>query len=109
MSAGIDGWCICNSTKQRPIKNLFPEDKGGLSGKLLAETSLSLLKQLSAYLKANKVEDKLVVSCGGVLTAQDVLDRLELGADLVQVYSAVVFKGFGFFKSVYKSQKNLVK
>ncbi|MCZ0931991.1 MAG: dihydroorotate dehydrogenase (quinone) [Oligoflexia bacterium] len=102
LSAGIDGWCICNSTKQRPIKNLFPEDKGGLSGKLLADTSLKLLKQLNAYLVKNKIEDKLVISCGGVLTAQDVLDRLELGADLAQVYSAVVFKGFGFFESVYK-------
>ena len=102
LSAGIDGWCICNSTKQRPIKNLFPENKGGLSGKLLADTSLKLLQQLNAYLKKNNIKDKLVISCGGVLTAQDVLDRLELGADLVQVYSAVVFKGFGFFKSVYK-------
>ena len=104
LSAGVDGWCICNSTKQRPIKNLFPEDRGGLSGKLLADTSLKLLKQLSAYLKRNNIENKLLVSCGGVLTAQDVLDRLELGADLVQVYSALVFKGFGFFKSVYKEQ-----
>ena len=102
LSAGIDGWCVCNSTKQRPIKNLFPEDRGGLSGKLLADTSLNLLKQLSAYLKKNKIENKLLISCGGVLTAQDALERLELGADLVQVYSAVVFKGFGFFKSVYK-------
>ena len=102
LSAGIDGWCICNSTKQRPVKDLFPEDRGGISGKLLAETSLKLLRQLTDYLEKNKIEDKLVVSCGGVLTAQDVLDRLELGANLVQVYSAIVFKGFGFFKSVYK-------
>ena len=107
LSAGIDGWCICNSTKKRPVKNLFPEDRGGLSGKLLANTSLSLLKQLSDYLKANQIKDKLVISCGGVLSPQDVLERLELGADLVQVYSAMVFKGFGFFKSVYKFHSNL--
>ena len=102
LSAEIDGWCICNSTKQRPIKKLFPENRGGLSGKLLADTSLDLLKQLNAYLEKNKIKNKLVISCGGVLTAQDVRNRLELGADLVQVYSAMVFKGFGFFKSVYK-------
>ena len=100
--AGIDGWCICNSTKQRPIKNLFPEDRGGLSGKLLAPTSLKMLKELRSYIKKNNLKDKLVISCGGVLTAQDVLERLDLGANLVQVYSALVFKGFGFFKSVSK-------
>ena len=102
LAEGIDGWCICNSAKQRPIKNLFPEDRGGLSGKLLAGASVELLKQLTAYLRENKIKDKLVISCGGVLTAQDVLERLELGANLTQVYSALVFKGFGFFKSVYK-------
>ncbi|MCY4321318.1 MAG: quinone-dependent dihydroorotate dehydrogenase [Bdellovibrionaceae bacterium] len=102
LSVGIDGWCICNSTIKRPVKNIFPEDRGGLSGRLLGETSLGLLKQLKAYLEKNQIKDKLVISCGGVLTAQDVLERLNLGADLVQVYSALVFKGFGFFKSVYK-------
>ena len=107
LSAGIDGWCVCNSSKKRPVKNLFPEDRGGLSGKLLAESSLNLLKQLNDYLKVNQVKDKLLISCGDVLSPQDVLERLELGADLVQVYSALVFKGYGFFKSVYKFQKNL--
>ena len=102
LAENVDGWCICNSTKQRPIKNLFPEDRGGLSGKLLAKSSVELLKQLTAYLKKHEVKDKLVISCGGVLTAQDVLERLNLGADLVQVYSALVFRGFGFFKAVYK-------
>ena len=102
LSAGIDGWCLCNSTKQRPVKNLFPKDRGGLSGQLLAPASLKMLKQLKAYLKENSLTDKLIISCGGILTAQDVQERLNLGADLTQVYSAVVFKGFGFFKSVYK-------
>ena len=106
LSANIDGWCICNSTAERAIENLFTQ-RGGVSGKLLAPKSLSLLKTLTKYLRDNKVEDKLVISCGGVLTAQDVLERLREGAHLVQVYSALVFEGFGFFQSVSKevSQK----
>lgn len=100
--AGIDGFCLCNSTKQRPVKHIFPEEKGGISGKLLAPLSLNLLKQLTDYFKKNQVQDKLIISSGGVLTAQDVSERLDEGAHLVQVYSALVFQGFGFFQSVPK-------
>ena len=106
IEAGIDGWCICNSTRERSVSNLFPE-QGGVSGKLLANQSLSLLKELTKYLSDRRIEDKLVISCGGVLTAQDVLERLQEGADLVQVYSALVFEGPGFFQSVFKKISNL--
>lgn len=102
IEAGIDGWCLCNTTKQRAVPNLFPE-KGGVSGHLLADLSLNLLKKLKKYLVEKDIEDKLVISCGGVLRAEDVLERLQEGAHLVQVYSALVFEGPGFFHSVYKS------
>ena len=101
--AGIDGWCLTNSTSQRPVPNIFPADRGGISGQLLAPISLSLLKQLKDWLSQNKIEDKLVISCGGVLSPQDVFERLELGADLVQVYSALVFQGYSFFDTVSKA------
>ena len=105
IEAGIDGWCICNSTKERTVPGLFPE-KGGVSGKLLAHQSLNLLREIKKYLMDNKIEDQLVISCGGILTVQDVLDRLYEGADLVQIYSALVFEGPGFFQSVFKGISN---
>ena len=79
LSAGIDGWCICNSTKQRPVKNLFPEDRGGLSGQLLADTSLKMLKQLTAYLKENNITDKLVISCGGGFNISRCIEQTRVG------------------------------
>ncbi len=100
IEAGVDGWSVCNSTSERKIPGLFPK-KGGISGKLLANKSLSLLKQLKKHLSRNRAVG-LVISCGGVLTAEDALERLEEGADLVQVYSALVFEGPGFFRSVFK-------
>lgn len=101
VEAGIDGWCICNSTKERAVPGLFPE-RGGVSGRFLADRSLSLLKEVKKYLVDRRVKDKLLISCGGVLTAQDVQERLSAGADLVQVYSALVFEGPGFFHSVFR-------
>ena len=103
LKAGMDGWCLCNTTIQRPVQNLFPE-RGGMSGKLLAERSLSLLKKLKQHLGPSS--DKLIISCGGVLTPEDVLERLSEGANLVQVYSALVFNGPLFFRSIFKYQKN---
>lgn len=99
IEASIDGWCVCNSTKQRQIPHLFPE-RGGVSGQLLASQSLELLRELKNHLVSKSIKDKLVISCGGVMSAQDVLERLNEGADLVQVYSALVFEGPGFFRSV---------
>ncbi len=101
LEARIDGWCLCNSTSKRTIPNLFPE-YGGVSGKLLENQSLSLLKNLKNYLERKNIKDKLIISCGGVLTPEDVLNRLKEGAHLVQVYSAIIFKGPDFFKNVFK-------
>ena len=45
-------------------------------------------------------KNKLIVASGGVLNKEDVLGRLSLGADLVQVYSALIFSGPLFFKKI---------
>ena len=45
-------------------------------------------------------QKKCLISVGGVMTADDVFERINLGADLVQVYSTLVFEGPGFFRKV---------
>lgn len=45
------------------------------------------------------------MSVGGVLNGDDVAERLALGADLVQVYSALIFEGPTFFKQVAEWQR----
>ena len=98
LEAEIDGWCLCNSTAKRGEKNPFPSH-GGISGRPLKQQSLHFLKLLISFLKReNQAKDKLIISVGGVLTCEDVMERLALGAHLVQVYSALVFRGPGFFK-----------
>ena len=101
LEEGIDGWCIANSTSRRPAPDGFPK-QGGVSGKPLTQRSLNLLKEVKKYLAQQGVSDKLLISCGGVFTPQDVLERLQAGAHLVQVYSALVFEGPGFFQSLFK-------
>lgn len=62
---------------------------GGLSGAPLKQRSLQVLRLLRTQLP----KDVALVSVGGVTTADDVAQRLELGADLVQGYTAFLYEG----------------
>lgn len=101
LDLGLDGWILTNTTTQLRERLPFP-DAGGISGAPLAETSKNLLKQAVEILGNNK-KDKLLVSSGGVMTPEEAFERLELGADLVQVYAALIFEGPQFFGQVAKS------
>ncbi len=95
--AGASGFILTNTTLSRPSDCEFPKE-GGLSGKSLAELSKKHLKKAVQILGTKKSEF-LLISVGGVLTAEDVKERLSLGADLVQTYSALVFEGPQFFRN----------
>ncbi|WP_431709318.1 quinone-dependent dihydroorotate dehydrogenase [Glutamicibacter uratoxydans] len=62
---------------------------GGLSGEPLRERSLEVLRQLRALVPA----EMAIISVGGVSNAQDVKQRLDAGADLVQGYTAFLYEG----------------
>ena len=93
----IDGWVICNTSIFRENGSFPPH--GGVSGKPLASRSKHLLKLLVKTLGKRK-RDKIIISSGGVITPEDVLERLHLGADLVQVYTALALKGPSFFSKM---------
>lgn len=101
---GIDGFIATNTTLAREPGSTFPHE-GGVSGRPLAARSTAVLKTLMQTL-GNAKGDKLVVSAGGVMTPDDVKARLDLGADLVQVYSALIFEGPGFFERVCHSMQD---
>lgn len=98
LEVNIDGWIFSNTTTERLSGIHFPRN-GGVSGRPLREKSLHMLKTAVQKL-GNDKKDKLIVSVGGVLTPQDVLLRLAAGADLVQIYSALIFEGPSFFQKV---------
>lgn len=62
---------------------------GGLSGAPLRERSFAVLQVLRAAVPAEFV----VISAGGVETADDVRARLDAGADLVQGYTGFIYRG----------------
>lgn len=98
VSAGVDGFVLTNTTLSRPSGVPYPPE-GGMSGEPLKEKSLAALRLVVKTLGARR-EGKLIVSVGGIMTAGDVFARLKEGADLVQVYSALIVEGPGFIRTV---------
>ena len=97
---GVDGFVLTNTTTQRPQGISFPQE-GGMSGLPLRHRATECLKILVQTLGARK-KDFLIVSAGGVTESKDVFERLDEGADLVEVYSTLIFNGPGFFRKVAK-------
>lgn len=95
---GVDGFVLTNTTLSRPEACHFPAE-GGLSGLPLKHLSQRAL-QAAVQTLGKKREGLLLVSVGGVMQPEDVFERLQMGADLVQIYSALVFHGPGFFHDV---------
>jgi dihydroorotate dehydrogenase len=101
----IDGFVLTNTMLSR--ENLAAETvkkfshEGGVSGQPLNLLSKKSLKTAIEHLGGEKTK-KLVISVGGVMTAEDVFERISLGADLVEVYTALVFSGLNFFRKVEK-------
>ncbi|NMA78227.1 MAG: quinone-dependent dihydroorotate dehydrogenase [Actinomycetales bacterium] len=95
LEVGLAGVIAANTTIARPDSLTAGSERiarigaGGLSGPMLAERSLQVLRLLRSTLP----EDAVVISCGGVTTAQDVRERLAAGADLVQGYTAMIYEG----------------
>ena len=65
------------------------EETGGLSGAPLKPKADKVLAAFRALLPENIV----LIGVGGITSGQDAVDKLELGADLVQFYTGMVYRG----------------
>lgn len=101
---GIDGWVLTNTSTGLRDGLSFPKESGGVSGRPLADLSRQRLKKAIGSLGSRR-SGKLLVSVGGIMSPEDVRQRLDDGADLVQVYSALIFSGPYFFKQVVNSRR----
>lgn len=82
-------------------RDTLPEgeyESGGLSGKPLEPISNSVIKYIM-----KKAEGKLtVIACGGISSYDDVREKLDLGASLVQLYTGLIYEGPGLIKKIKK-------
>ncbi len=87
----IDGVIATNTTIHRDgvESSSFAVETGGLSGKPLMMRSTEIIKQLHVLL-SNKIP---IISCGGILSAEDAREKIAAGASAVQIYTGLIYKG----------------
>lgn len=103
----VDGIIISNTTIDRDLglKSNMQSQEGGLSGKPLFEKSNLVLQKFSNILQ-KKVA---IIAVGGVSSAEDVLTKINLGADLVQIYSALIYQGPAMIEDINYNLSRILK
>ncbi|HET9026327.1 MAG TPA: quinone-dependent dihydroorotate dehydrogenase [Trueperaceae bacterium] len=86
--AGATGLVATNTTLARDgLTSAHRSEEGGLSGKPLAGRAMRVLEQIRERTALP------VVAVGGIWSSQDAIARLEAGADLLQLYTAFIYRG----------------
>ncbi|GAB3760405.1 quinone-dependent dihydroorotate dehydrogenase [Ramlibacter monticola] len=98
---GMDGVIATNTTIGRDkVQGLaHAQETGGLSGAPLLEASNRVIAQLRAALGGGYP----IVGVGGVLSADDALAKLRAGADVVQIYTGLIYRGPALVDQIAKA------
>lgn len=101
---GIDGVVATNTTITRhtiknEIKAAEKAGNGGLSGLPLQKRSTEVVRYLAE--KSGKAFP--IIGVGGIMTPQDAIEKLEAGADLVQVYTGFIYSGPSLARKINKA------
>ena len=89
----MDGVVATNTTLSREaVKGLrHAEEAGGLSGAPVREASNRVIRQLRAALGAGFP----IIGVGGVMSGTDAVSKIRAGADVVQIYTGLIYQGPG--------------
>jgi len=102
-SFGIAGYVAANTSSSRKgLKTPDPVLKnignGGLSGEAISTASTRIITWLRQLLD----DSKPIIGVGGIHDADSVKEKIDAGADLIQVYTGLVYEGPGLVKKLKK-------
>ena len=91
VAQGVDGIIATNTTLSRDAVagHKFAGEAGGLSGIPVRHAATHFVRVLADYLKG----ELSIIGVGGILNGDDALEKLQAGAQLVQIYSGLIYRG----------------
>lgn len=105
----IAGFVVANLTHDRSRlktpKKEIENKKGGISGMPVREKSAGLLRDIYTKTRGKFI----LVSVGGIFSAEDAYARIKDGASLVQVVTGMIYKGPGIIKEINKGLVRLME
>lgn len=102
---GMDGVIATNTTLSREAVQGLPhaEEAGGLSGAPAFEASNQVIRQLRAALGPGYP----IIGVGGIMSGEDAAAKIRAGADVVQIYSGLIYAGPGLVRDAAKAIRAL--
>ena len=102
---GMDGVIATNTTISRAaVQGMrHAEETGGLSGAPVLEASNQVIRQLRAALGSGFP----IIGVGGILSADDAVSKIRAGADVVQIYTGLIYEGPALVAKAAKAIKAL--
>ncbi len=101
LSNNMDALIATNTTLSRDAVKGLPhaDEAGGLSGAPVKEQSTKIIAEFYKYLKGQIP----IIGVGGIASAKDAEDKIKAGADLVQVYTGLIYEGPSLIREILKS------
>ena len=101
---GINGVIATNTTISRPshFSAQAQSLSGGLSGKPLREKSNAVIQTIYEHCRG----ELPIIAVGGITKPEHAIEKLRLGASLVQIYSGLIFYGPSLIKDTAREVKN---
>jgi len=100
----IDGVIASNTSTTRANLKATEErlkeiGNGGVSGQPIKNQSTKVIR----YLAENSNKSFPIIGVGGIHSAEDALEKIEAGADLVQIYTGFIYEGPSLIKKINKA------
>ena len=103
----ISGIIISNTTDKNRgnLSDIKKSEAGGLSGQPLKELSTKLIKK---FYKTTKGKTQ-IIGVGGVDSGQSAFEKISAGADVIQLYTGMIYRGPGVVKEMKKELISILK
>lgn len=102
MESGVSGIIATNTTLSRSgLKHSNAKESGGLSGKPLRDRSTDVIRAVYRQTGGQLP----IIGSGGIFTPQDAYDKIRAGAALVEIYTALIYKGPGLLRELTNGLK----